>query len=32
MFGGFKALTNTLGLEIPIFLGVPADFSAQKYS
>jgi hypothetical protein len=32
MFGVFKARTNQLSQEIPIFLGVPAGFSAQKYS
>jgi hypothetical protein len=32
MFGVFKARTNQLSLEIPIFSGVPAGFSAQKYS
>jgi hypothetical protein len=32
IFGVFKARTNELSLEIPIFSGVPAGFSAQKYS
>jgi hypothetical protein len=32
MFGVFKARTNQLSLEIPIFSGVPAGYSAQKYS
>jgi hypothetical protein len=32
IFGVFKTRTNELSLEIPIFLGVPAGFSAQKYS
>jgi hypothetical protein len=32
IFGVFKARTNELSLEYPIFSVVPAGFSAQKYS
>jgi hypothetical protein len=31
IFGVFKARTKQLSLDIPIFLGVSAGFSAQKY-
>jgi hypothetical protein len=31
IFGVFKARTDQLSLEIPIYSGVSAGFSAQKY-